>query len=55
MVMKNRKKVFFLFLVYIFILCLIGCNKSESESYLQFLQKQGIRDNSQHHWQERIT
>lgn len=49
--MKNRKRVFFLFLVCIFILCLVGCNKSESVSYLQFLQKQGIRDNSQHHWQ----
>ncbi len=49
--MKNRKKVLLLFLVCMFALCLSGCNKSESERYLQFLQRQGLRDNSQHYWQ----
>ena len=49
--MKNRKKVLLLFPVCMFVLCLSGCNKSESERYLQFLQRQGIRDNSQQYWQ----
>lgn len=40
-----------MFIVCIFTLCLFGCNKSESKSYLQFLQEQGITDNSQYHWQ----
>lgn len=49
--MKNRKKALLLFIICIFTLCLFGCNKSESKSYLQLLQEQGITDNSQYHWQ----
>lgn len=46
-----RKEYIFLFLVCVFALCLFGCSKSESKSYLELLQEQGITDNSQHHWQ----
>lgn len=40
-----------MFIFCLFTLYLFACNKSESESYLQLLQEQGITDNSQHHWQ----
>lgn len=49
--MITRKTVVTLSVVCIFILCLSGCSKSESESYLEFLQEQGVTDNSQNHWQ----
>ena len=53
--MKNRKKAFLLFIFCIFTLCMAGCNKSESEGYLQLLQEQGITNNSQNHWQNSMS
>lgn len=49
--MGIRERVRLLLIVCMFILCLSGCNKSESENYLQLLQEQGITDNSYNHWQ----
>lgn len=49
--MKNRKNELLLLVVCAVTFCLFGCNKSESESYLQLMQEQGITDNSQNHWQ----
>lgn len=49
--MINKKKVIYMFLVFIFLSCLSACKGSESEKYLQCLQKFGVKDNSQYHWQ----
>lgn len=50
--MKIGKKALLLLIVSIFTLCLFGCSKRESESYLHFLQEQGVTDNSQDQWQD---
>ena len=47
----SKKALLLLIVCSMVILCLSGCKKSESESYLQLLQEQGITDNSQSHWQ----
>lgn len=49
--LDDRNRVFLSLFVCLLVLCVSGCNKSESERYLQLLQEQGITDNTQNHLQ----
>ncbi len=49
--MKNKKYISHMIITCCIVLLFVTGCKSESDSYLQFMQRQGVTDNSQSHWQ----